>query len=125
MNDLKVMEMVKEFPIGDSAKNRAELLSKAEIVAFLARFQEQFEIIENVDDREATVRQYLSDLISLQHEEVIPDLMTAERTLHLASGFIQDFGKVQMIKEAHPSFTGTYDLIAANLELTKEQSKSR
>lgn len=123
MNDLKVIEMIKSFPIGELAKNRIELLSKAEIVAFLSRFQEQFDAIENSDERELTIRQYLGDLMSLEQGEMIPDLKTAERTLHLAPGFIQDYGKVQMIKENNPVFTATYEMIADNLGLVNRQSK--
>lgn len=124
MSDFKVMQNVKKFPIGESANNRVELLSKVEIVSFLARFQEQFEVIENIEEREAIVKQYLGDLISLEEGEFIPDLTTAENVLHLSSGFTQDFGKIQMIKEGNPSFNETYDLIADNLEVGKEQSKS-
>ena len=103
MNDLRMIEMINSFPIGGQAKNRNELLSKAEVVAFLSRFQEQFETIENVDERETIVRKFLSDLISLAEGETLPNITMAERTLHLSPGFLQDWQKVQFIKENNPA----------------------
>ncbi len=125
MNELEIIRMVKAFPIGEQAKTRIELLSKIEMVSYLSRFQEQFSIIENLEDRESIVKQFLKEVIGLENREMIPDLFTAERVLNLTPGFLQDYGKVQLIKENNPSFNKTFDVIASSMEMTNTHSKSR
>ena len=92
-NNIQIVENINLFPIGDIAKTREELLSKTEIVSFLSRFQDQFQSIENIDEREALVREFLGGVIGLQEGEVIPSLPVAERTLQLSNGFVQDYSK--------------------------------
>lgn len=69
-----MLTMINNFPIGDLPKERIELLSKAEIIAFLSRFQEQFEMIENIDEREATVKIFLGEVLALNENERFPSL---------------------------------------------------
>ena len=95
------------------------------MVSYLSRFQEQFSIIENLEDRESIVKQFLKEVIGLENREMIPDLFTAERVLNLTPGFLQDYGKVQLIKENNPSFNKTFDVIASSMEMTNTHSKSR
>lgn len=121
-NKLQILGCINTFPIGEEAKTREELLSKAEIVSYLARFEEQFRSIENVEEREALVKQFLGGVLGLQEGEVIPALPVAERTLQLSHGFVQDFGKVQLVKESDPKFDETYNLIADSMGLEKPKA---
>lgn len=123
MNELRIVHMINRFPIGDIPANRAEMLSKAEIVSYLARFQKQFSSIENADEREQVVRTFLSEVLALTGGEQMPSLAQAESTLKLSSGFIQDYGKVQYIKENNPDFDKTYDTLAQYIELSKEAQR--
>lgn len=125
MDEREIINIINNFPIGDQGKNRIELLSKAEIISYLSRFQEQFHGIENVDDIEFNVKQFLKDAIGLKDGEIIPDLFAAERILKLSSGFLQDYNKVQLIKEKNPLFDKTFDIIASSMELTNNHFKSR
>ena len=126
MSNIEMLTMINNFPIGDLSKERIELLSKAEIIAFLSRFQEQFEMIENIDEREATVKTFLGEVLALNENERFPSLRQAESILNLVPGFVRDFGKVQYIKETNPSFNRTYDMVADGIGLIKETpSKSR
>lgn len=125
MSDLGLISMINNFPIGDNATSREELLSKAEIVSFLSRFQEQFSAIENTEERENVVRQYLGEILDLSENETIPNLKLAEEILKLSPGFVQDFGKIQLISETNPAFEQTFDVIADNLDLVNTHSKSR
>ena len=93
--------------------------------ACIGNIQEQFSIIENLEDRESIVKQFLKEVIGLENREMIPDLFTAERVLNLTPGFLQDYGKVQLIKENNPSFNKTFDVIASSMEMTNTHSKSR
>lgn len=120
MNSIKMLSMINNFPIGSVPKDRAELLSKAEIVSYLSRFQEQFLTIENVDERELMVRNFLEEALALDEGEVLPTLVQAESTLKLSPGFIQDYGKVEYVRETNPNFNATYDAIATNLGLVNE-----
>ena len=81
-------------------------------------------LIENLEDRESIVKQFLKEVIGLVNREMIPDLFTAERVLNLTPGFLQDYGKVQLIKENNPSFNKTFDVIASSMEMTNTHSKS-
>ena len=121
-NNIQIVESINLFPIGDIAKTREELLSKTEIVSFLSRFQDQFQSIENIDEREALVKEFLGGVIGLQEGEVIPSLPVAERTLQLSNGFVQDYSKVQLIKENNKKFDETYDLIADSMGLEKPKT---
>ena len=121
-NNIQIVENINLFPIGDIAKTREELLSKTEIVSFLSRFQDQFQSIENIDEREALVREFLGGVIGLQEGEVIPSLPVAERTLQLSNGFVQDYSKVQLIKENNKKFDETYVLIADSMGLEKPKA---
>lgn len=125
MNDLKIISMVNNFPIGEKSKTRLELLSKIEIVSYLSRFQDQFSSIENVDDRELSVKSFLGDLIGLEPGEVVPDLSIAENNLKISPGFLQDYGKVQLVKNSEPSFDQTFDIISSTMELTNTNLKVR
>lgn len=125
MNELKIISMINDFPIGEQAKTRIELLCKAEMVSYLSRFQEQFSTIENLEDRESSVKQFLGDVIGLENGEIIPDLLTAERLLKLTPGFLEDYGKVQLINENNPLFNKTFDVIASSMELANAHSKLR
>ena len=120
MNNLQMVSMINNFPIGSTPTSRTEFLSKAEIISFLSRFQEQFSTIENVDEREMMVRTFLGEVLALDEKEVIPSLAQAESILKLSSGFVQDYGKVQYIKEQNPDFDRTYDMIANSLGLVNE-----
>lgn len=120
MNSIKMLSMINNFPIGSVPKDRAELLSKAEIVSYLSRFQEQFLTIENVDERELMVRNFLGEVLALDEGEVLPTLVQAESTLKLSPGFVQDYGKVEYVRETNPNFNATYDAIATNLGLVNE-----
>lgn len=120
MNSIKMLSMINNFPIGSVPKDRAELLSKAEIVSYLSRFQEQFLMIENVDERELMVRNFLGEALALDEGEVLPTLVQAESTLKLSPGFVQDYGKVEYVRETNPNFNATYDAIATNLGLVNE-----
>lgn len=120
MNNLQMVSMINNFPIGSTPTSRTELLSKAEIISFLSRFQEQFSTVENVDEREMMVRTFLGEVLALDEKEVIPSLAQAESILKLSSGFVQDYGKVQYIKEQNPDFDRTYDMIANGLGLVNE-----
>lgn len=125
MNNIRLISMIDNFPIGGRTKSRVELLSKAEIVSFLSRFQEQFSVIEDVEEREAVVRQYLGQVLALNEGECIPSLSAAESFLGLSHGFFQDFGKVQLIRESCPHFDQTFDLLASEMNLVDTHSKSR
>ncbi|MBQ3511571.1 MAG: hypothetical protein IJA30_07500 [Bacilli bacterium] len=120
MNSIQMLSMVNNFPIGSTPKDRAELLSKAEIVSYLSRFQDQFSTIENVDERELMVRTFLGEVLALEEGENLPTLAQAESTLKLSPGFVQDFGKVEYVRETNPDFNATYDAIATNLGLINE-----
>lgn len=120
MNNLQMVSMINNFPIGSTPTSRTELLSKAEIISFLSRFQEQFSTVENVDEREMMVRTFLGEVLALDEKEVIPSLSQAESILKLSSGFVQDYSKVQYIKEQNPDFDRTYDMIANGLGLVNE-----
>lgn len=123
MDDIRIVGMVSNFPIGDASKNRSELLSKAELIAHLSKYQEQFEMLE-LEEREASVKKFLGEVLALEDGEMIPDLNTAERTLKLSPGFIQDYGKIQFIKENNPGFNATFDTISNAMELTEKQTKT-
>lgn len=125
MNELRIINMIKDFPIGEQAKTRAELLSKAEIVSYLSRFQEQFSTMENVEDIEYNVKQFLEEIIGLENGETIPDLLIAEKLLNLTPGFLQDYSKIAFIKQNNPSFNKTFAVIANSMEMTNTHSKSR
>ena len=123
MNSIKMLSMINNFPIGSIPKDRTELLSKAEIVSYLSRFQEQFLTIENVDERELMVRNFLGEVLALDEGEVLPTLVQAESTLKLSPGFVQDYGKVEYVRETNPNFNATYDAIATNLGLINESPR--
>lgn len=97
MNNLQMVSMINNFPIGSTPTSRIELLSKAEIISFLSRFQEQFSTVENVDERQMMVRTFLGEVLALDEKDVIPSLAQAESILKLSSGFVQDYSKVQYI----------------------------
>lgn len=120
MNSIEMLSMINNFPIGSIPKDRAELLSKAEIVSYLSRVQDQFSEIEDIDERELMVRTFLGEMLVLEEGENLPTLAQAERTLKLSPGFVQDFNKVEYIRETNPSFNATYDAIATYLGLVKD-----
>lgn len=123
MNSIQMLSMINNFPIGSIPKDRAELLSKVEIVSYLSRFQDQFSTIENVDERELMVRTFLGEVLALEEGENLPNLVQAEGTLKLSPGFIQDFGKVEYVRETNPEFNAIYDAIATNLGLVNEEPR--
>lgn len=116
MNNFELLTMIKKFPIGGQPKDKNELLSKVEIISFLARFQEQFSSIKDINEREFMVKKFFEEALALKEDE-IPALHQAERILKLSPGFIQDYGKVQYIKENNQEFAKIYDLIANSLDL--------
>ena len=50
MDNNLIVEMINNFPIGSFPQTREESLSNAEIVAFLSRFQDQFMVIDDIDE---------------------------------------------------------------------------
>lgn len=121
MNNIDLLSSINLFPIGPIPQNRNELLSKVEVISFLSRYQGQFSAIENIDEREQSVRTFLSKVVELEDEEEIPSLEQAEKNLNLSFGFLKDFGKVQYVKESNLEFDRTYDLIASNLGLLNKE----
>ena len=123
MNNLQIINMINNFPIGDIPKSRLELLSKAEVISYLSRYQEQFGTIENGDDLENAVRSYLSECIGLTEEEQMPSIYEAQANLQLSPGFLDDYSKIQYIKETNPNFSAIYDVISNNVELDMDKPK--
>lgn len=119
MDKIEIINMIKKFPIA-KVENGEELLSKAEIIAFLSRFQEEFEVIDNVDDREMAVRNYFTKALALSDKEKLPNIYEAERTLKLSNGFLQDYNKIAYLKEKDPNYNMTYAAIAKDLGLELE-----
>lgn len=66
------------------------------------------------------VRTFLGEVLALDEKEVILSFAQAESILKLSSGFVQDYSKVQYIKEQNPDFDRTYDMIANGLGLVNE-----
>ena len=66
------------------------------------------------------VRTFLGEVLELDEKEVIPSLAQAKSILKLSSGFVQDYGKVQYIREQNLDFDRTYDMIASGLGLVNE-----
>jgi len=110
--DLKIIDLVSKFPVGDTSKNRVELLSKASVVAFLAQFQEQF---SGYDDIYEVVKDFLKDKLGLLDNEEIPDVNKASDNLKLSNGFVKDFSKIQYIKENNPGFNVTFNVISQQM----------
>ena len=125
MNDLHFISMIRDFPVGGIPKNRDEILSKAEIISFLSRFQEQFSSIEDIDEREETVKSFLCEVLKVSAGEKIPSLEQAERTLKLSNGFVTDYSKIEYIKEINPEFDECYNSISRGLGLGQNVSKER
>ena len=123
MDNIELISMIRNFPIGDIAIDRSALLSKATIISYLSRFQDEFLEIEAIEERELMVRSLLKDILVLKENEVLPSLTQAESNLKLSSGFMQDFGKIQYIKENNPSFNKTYNIIANHLGLISEVAR--
>ncbi|MBQ7239964.1 MAG: hypothetical protein IJS56_00840 [Bacilli bacterium] len=123
MNNLQIINMINNFPIGDIPKSRLELLSKAEVISYLSRYQEQFGAIENGDDLENAVRLYLSECIGLTEGEQMPSIYESQANLQLSPGFLDDYSKIQYIKETNPNFSAIYDVISNNVELDMDKPK--
>lgn len=122
MNDFEIYDLVKKFPIGEPAKNREELLSKAGIISYLAPYQDELSNYENQDELEEKVKEYLGRVLEVREDERIPEVYEAENILHLSKGFLQDYGKVEYIKENDPNFSRIYNIVSRNLELNYEKS---
>ena len=123
MNNLQIINMINNFPIGDIPKSRLELLSKAEVISYLSRYQEQFGAIENGDDLENAVRLYVSECIGLTEGEQLPSIYESQANLQLSPGFLDDYSKIQYIKETNPNFSAIYDVISNNVELDMDKPK--
>lgn len=121
---MQIIDGIRKFPIGEIAADRETLLSKAEIVAYLAPFQEQFTISSSIEVEES-VKEFLGRVISLKEGEKIPTVAEAERFLRLSPGFLQDFGRVQYIKERHPEFSQVYDFIIAQMKRENQKSEAK
>lgn len=120
---IKTIDAIQNFPIGESAKNRVELLCKAELVSHLSQYESTLKNMayqygtENVEDM---VRNFLEKQLDVQKDEVIPDIASAKRYLKLADDFIEDIGKIKYVKENDPNYNMTYEIITSQLQ--KEQS---
>ena len=112
----QVVGALKDFPVGSAPNNRQELLSKAEIASFLSRFQEELASFGSVDEIEIIVRDYFSKALELTEGEALPNLTQAERILGLSNGFIQDYNKIQYIKENNPNYNRLFAIVAQGLE---------
>lgn len=119
MNEIQILTLIQNFPVGEIAKSREELLCKTEIISYLARFEEQFDVIENSDERENSVKKFCADILCLGTDERIPELAEATRKLQLSAGFVQDYGKIQDIKEHNSGFNATFNALAVGMNLQK------
>lgn len=117
---MSIIDGIRVFPIGEIAPDRKTLLCKAEIVSYLAQFEEQFgslkELGENV---ELVVKNFLGKVISLKNGEVIPTIEIARQFLNLPLDLFHNFSNIKYIKDRHPEFSSLYSMIA--LHLVKER----
>lgn len=60
----------------------------------------------------------MSDVLVLDNDEVVPSLSSAVHVLELSLGFVQDFGKIQLIKENNESFDVTFDTLSSAIKLS-------
>lgn len=114
MEELKIINDLRGFPIGDFPRDKVELLSKASIVSYLARYQEQFNVLD-IDDRENVVREFYCGVFG----DEIPKLDVALNKLKVSKEFVNDYGKIQYLKENNPKFNKTYDYLVNCLQIEK------
>ena len=110
--DIAIIDSINNFPVGKIPTNREELLCKASLVSYLSRFQDQFFDLDSIDEREETVRDILEANLHLDKDETIPSLDEAKDILHISLDSIDDFAKIQQIKEQNENFNETFNLIA-------------
>ena len=93
MTKIEMITNLNDFPIGNYPETRKELLSKAEIVAFMSKYLDEFAEIENSEE---IIRNYYSNLLELGDIEKIPSIMEALNELRIHPDVVQDFGKIRL-----------------------------
>ena len=53
----------------------------------------------------------------------MPSIYEAQANLQLSPGFLDDYSKIQYIKETNPNFSTIYDVISNNVELDMDKPK--
>ena len=120
MRKIEIIDELKAFPIGGNPETSLDVLSKAEVVSYLARFQDEFNFIENPDDREKVVRQFYSKLL----ENDLPNIVEAARNLKVSLDFLNDYNKIQMVKETNGNYNKAYQTLTEMLELDQNKKNS-
>ena len=114
---IEIINELKQFPIGDIPSNNEELLSKAEIVSYLARYQEQFEQIEDINLREELVRNFYTKLLNSE----LPSITEACKIMGVRQEFLSDYDKLQMLKDSNERYNNTFVSLASLMELEKSK----
>ena len=94
---LRVMSAIEKFPVGGTlSENNLEkmdyLTAKAAVIAYLSRVEEGLS--------EEGVRNLFADAL----ESPLPQVPLAENKLRLSAGFIEDFGKLQAVRQNNKSY---------------------
>lgn len=117
---IQIISAVDKFPIGEKSTNREELIAKASIILGLASKMRE-DLINNPALLEG-VKKTLIEALNLTNGETLMNEIEASRILGLSNGFIQDYGKVQFIRENNNTFDNVYDLLISvakeNLDLS-------
>ena len=118
---ISIIDGIKTFPIGEISIYRNTLLCKTAIVSYIAKFQDCFaELQQQGISIEELVKNFLSQVISLENHEVIPDLKSAESFLHLDPGFVEDYSNIKWILDRHPEVKKLYELISSQISIHQE-----
>ena len=130
MTEFQMLSAIKNFPFGEIANDRKGMLSKAEVVTYLSKYQDQFKAMKDYNDIdnsmaaiEAAVGKFLGEVVGLKEGETLPSIEEAKMTLHIRPDTLENYGVVQATMERNPLANELYDEIAKGigLEVTKGQ----
>ena len=117
---IRIVKGLEDFPIGivthENLNAKEILMGKASIVLYLS---DVFGLgVEKHDALEEA-------LLNALDINAIPNIASVERAFKLSNGFLQDYNKIELIKEKNKSFDNMYRVLDQVISLDLKGNKSK
>lgn len=113
----QILDRIYTFPVGCIPESREELLAKVAIILFIAEKE-----LPQIDPE--IIKKELISTLDVKAEVELPSIGEAQRTLFIVPGYIQDYNRLQLLKEKDLRYIVLFEVLEHNILINNQINKA-